>query len=168
MSAINSVQAVEDAAGVHLFGFDAEEACVLALGPLREAVPASLQGLMRALLAGEMPATPEAQPDACYARVTDDSAEWAIIAEWDADGYRCYEQETGRAGRRLAGVGYVLGYFHQKPEGNWFEHAGEGSIWQYTWNSPISAESVLEETGLDCEIHSVARLIEQGCRLDGM
>lgn len=168
MPRIASVQAIEDASGVHLYVFDDEDNCVVAIAGLDAEPPASLARLMRACYEGEFHGLGirAANPAADYLEVTAESHLWEIIAEHDGGNYLSYEADMGRAGLRLAGAGYVLGLFHQQPEGNWFEHAGEGSIWQYVFASPVAAEQVLDEIGLDCEIHAIPELLEQGCRLD--
>jgi len=167
MNRISTVQAIEDISGVHLYAFDAEENCVLALGELHAQPAASLPRLMLACLQGDAASigTPAADPTQDYLQVTDESRRWEIIAEHDGERYAAYEADMGRAGLRLAGAGYVLGLFHQQDDGSWFEHAGEGSIWQYVFASPVAAEQVLDEIGLDCEIHAIPQLLEKGCQL---
>lgn len=167
MSGIASVQAIEDAEGVHLYIFDTEDHCVAALSELARHAPASLADLMQACHHNRLEGlgARASDPGADYLRVTDPARHWEIIADYDGEHYTPYETDMGRAGLRLAGAGYVLGLFHRQAEGNWFEHAGEGSIWQYVFASPVAAEQVLDEIGLDCEIHAIRALLDQGCRL---
>jgi len=170
MTSVATVQAIENADGVHLYAFDAQEECVFAFANLHEHEAGSLARLMSQCLNGEIDSigTPIANPVLNYLQVTDESRRGEIIAEHDHQRYVCYEADMGRAGLRLSGTGYVLGLLHMQDEGNWFEHAGEGSIWQHVFASPVAAESVLDEFGLDCEIHAIPDLIQKGCRLDEM
>lgn len=170
MGRVATVQAIENAAGVHLYAFDAEERCLFALTALGEQPAGSLPALMLKCIGLDVAACGDIIVDATrhYERVTEGSGAWEIIAEHDGENYSCYEESMGREGLRLAASGYVLGLLHTGPEGNWFEHAGEGSIWQYTFPSPVIAEQALDEVGLDCEIHAIPALIKRGCKLDGM
>ncbi|NSL54871.1 hypothetical protein [Uliginosibacterium aquaticum] len=167
MPSIVTVQAIENATGVHLYAFDQDDNCVLAIDGLQAQAAASLAALMQACIAGRGETLGRAASDPVqdYQQVTDEAHAWEIIAELEGGQYTAFEADMGRAGLRLAGAGYVLGLLHRQPEGNWFEHAGEGSIWQYVFASPVAAEQVLDEVGLDCEIHAIPRLLEAGCQL---
>jgi hypothetical protein len=162
-----TVQAIENSHGVHLYAFDEKENCVLALSGLQTQLPGALSKLMRACLENQVEGlgTQTDNPALDYLQATDEASHWEIIAELDSEHYATYEIDMGKNGLRLAGAGYVLGLLHLQTEGNWFEHAGEGSIWQYVFASPVAAEQVLDEVGLDCEIHAIPNLLEQGCAL---
>ncbi|GAB4063132.1 hypothetical protein [Uliginosibacterium sediminicola] len=161
-----SVQVVETPLGITLFGFDDDEACVMSRQGLEDDAVGSLHATVEAALNGELACnTSAAESAALYDLLTAGEEGWEVIVEHDGDQFFAYEEDMGRVALRILGGGYVLGLLHLKAEGNWFEHAGEGSIWQYVFRSPIEAEAALDELGQDCEIHSVADLLARGCVL---
>ncbi|GAA5172085.1 hypothetical protein GCM10025770_37810 [Viridibacterium curvum] len=169
-SRVVSAQVIETARAITLFGFDAEDRCVLACQGLIEEAPASLQRYVASVIEGWCDEGCETDPTraaALYDLLTGSEDSWEVIAEHDGEKLFLFEEDMSRASRRFAGVGYVLGLLHLKPEGNWFEQLGEGSIWQYTFRDPIAAEEWRDELVQDCEIHSVANLLEKGCVLRG-
>jgi hypothetical protein len=165
---VRSVQVVEDeSGGITLFGFDGDEACIVSLQGLEQDPVASLLATVNAALTQGLPGwnTHAAQSAALYDLLTSREEGWEVVAEHDGDVYFAYEEDMSNAALRVAGAGYVLGLLHLKPEGNWFEVAGVGSIWRHTFRSPVEAEAALDELGQDCEIHAVASLLEKGCVL---
>lgn len=169
VSDVHSVQVIEDASGsITLFGFDVDDVCIVSAQGLEQGPPASLRATVNQALGRGLPDwnTHAAQSAALYELLTSGEERCEVIAEHDGDQYFAYEEDMSNAARRLAGVGYVLGLLHLKPEGNWFEVAGVGSFWQHTFRSPIEAEAALDELGQDCEIHAVASLLEKGCVLE--
>lgn len=167
-SRVVSIQVVETPRAITLFGFDGEDRCVLACQGLHEEAPASLRRYVDSVIEGGCDEGCETDPTraaALYDLLTAPEDGWEVIAEHDGKQFFLYEEDMSRLSRRIAGVGYVLGLLHLKPEGNWFEQLGEGSLWQYTFRDPIAAEEWRDELVQDCEIHSVANLLEKGCVL---
>jgi hypothetical protein len=106
-SGVRSVQIVEDAkGGITLFGFNADDACIVSAQGLQQGPVASLQASASSALMQGLPSwnTDEAKSAALYDLLTTLEEGWEVIAEHDGDHYVAYEEDMSEGARRLAGV----------------------------------------------------------------